>query len=327
MVLVLTKSDVASVLVIGDVIDVVEQAHAALASGQAVEPGRPAVALPDSSSVLMPMAAAVGPRRAIGVKLLTDSPDNPARLAARQQSTIVLVDAETGACEAFLDGSVITLFRTAAASAVATRYLANPDGGVLGLVGAGAQARAHLAAIRTIRPVERVVVWSRSRSTAARFAGECADPALTVDVVDTPEQVVRAANVLCTLTPGRGPIVRGDWFGPGLHVNAVGAPPRPDHREIDTEGIRRSRVVVDSFAVATGESGDVMIPLAERAITEDHVRDEIGQVIVGTRPGRGHARQVTLYKSVGLGIQDIATARLVVDLARQKDIGQHIELA
>lgn len=341
MVLMLTRSDVARLLVLDEVIAEVEQAHAALATGRAVLPAPTVVALPGMSTLLIPMVAALGPQRALGAKLLTDSPDNPGHGRPRQQSTIVLADVETGGCDAVLDGAAITLIRTAAASAVATRHLANPAGGVLGLIGAGAQARAHLAALRAVRPIERVLVWSRTRANADRFAAENGRlPAefrhqstcdttddLVIEVVDSPEKVVRAADILCTLTPAREPIVRGGWFAPGLHVNAVGAPPRPGYREIDTEGIRRSRVVVDSAAVVTAECDDVRVPLAEQAITDTHVRDEIGQVITGDRPGRTGLAQITLYKSVGVAVQDMATARRVVDLARSVGIGVDIDLA
>jgi ornithine cyclodeaminase/alanine dehydrogenase len=150
---------------------------------------------------------------------------------------------------------------------------------------------------------------------------------MPVEVASTPEQVVSVSDVLCTLTPSRTPLVRGAWFRPGLHVNAVGAPPRSDHREIDTDGIRSSRVVVDSFAAAAQSSGDVLIPLAEGAISHEHFRDELGQIISGARPARTHPDEITLYNSTGIGTQDIATARLVVSSARRAGIGTEIALA
>jgi alanine dehydrogenase len=322
---VLTRSVITDLLNMEEVIGVVEEAHAALACGDARELGPSDVAVPSSSALLIPMAAVV-PGGGGGVKLLTDTPDNAGRSRPTQQSTIVLVDTSTGACDAFLDGAMITRYRTAAASAVATKFLASEDAEVLGFVGAGALAKAHLLAIRAVRPIRRLVVWSRSAETADGFARHAADEGLPTDVVETPEQVVSSSDIVCTLTPARAPLVRGAWFRPGLHVNAVGAPPRRDHREIDTDGIRRSRVVVDSFRVAAQISGDVLIPLAEGAISEDHFRAELGQIIIGERPARTSTDEITLYNSTGIGTQDIVTARLVVSAARRAGLGIEIEL-
>jgi ornithine cyclodeaminase/alanine dehydrogenase len=275
---------------------------------------------------LIPLAATVA-GGAGGVKVLTDTPDNAGLSRPTQQSTIVLVDTSTGSCDAFLDGALITRYRTAAASAVATKYLAREDAEVLGFIGAGALARTHLLAIRGVRPICRVVVWSRSAETATGFARHAADEGVAAEVVDTPEQVVSASDILCTLTPSRSPVVRGAWFRPGLHVNAVGSPPRRDYREIDTEGICRSRVVVDSFMAASQSSGDVLIPLAEGAISETHFGDELGQIIIRERPARTDADEITLYNSTGIGIQDIVTARLVVASARRAGLGTEIALS
>ncbi len=323
--LVLTRSEVAALLNMEDVIETVEEAHAALASGAGRDLAAH-LAVPSSSALLITMAAVLA-GGAGGVKLLTDTPDNAGRSRPTQQSTIVLVDTSTGSCEAFLDGATITRYRTAAASAVATNYLARADAEVLGFVGAGALARTHLLAIRGVRTIRRAVVWSRSAETAEEFARHAEAEGMPAEVVRTPEEVVSSCDILCTLTPSPTPLVRGAWFRPGLHVNAVGAPPRRDHREIDTNGIRRSRVVVDSFEAAAQRSGDVLIPLAEGAISDKHFRDELGQVIIGARPGRDGAGEITLYNSTGIGTQDIVTARLVVLAARRAGIGTEIALS
>jgi alanine dehydrogenase len=323
--LLLTRSDVARLLDMAAVIEAVEQAHADLARGRAFDLGPASVPVDGSSALLVPMAASI-PGGSAGVKVLTDTPANPGQLLPRQQSTIVLVDTGTGACEAVLDGAAITAHRTAAASAVATKYLARDDARVLGLVGAGRLARAHLEAIRLVRPVEQVFVWSRSAATSSAFAAWAAPTGLVLRVSDAPQEVVSVSDIVCTLTPSAVPLVRGSWFRPGVHVNAVGAPPRPDHREIDTEGIRRSRVVVDSYEVASHKAGELLIPLSEGAITEADFRDELGQVVLGQRPARTSADEVTLYKSVGLAIQDVATARLVVAAARRTGTGTDVSL-
>jgi alanine dehydrogenase len=220
----------------------------------------------------------------------------------------------------------MTLHRTAAASAVATRHLARADAHTLGLVGAGAQAGSHLAALRPVREFSRVAVWSRTRETAERFVADHADCDIRVEILESPEAVVRSADVLCTLTPSREPLIRGDWFRPGLHVNAVGAPPRPGRRELDSEAVRRSLVVVDDLASSLDRSGEVCVPIAEGVIAAADVHADLGQVILGTRPGRTREEQITLFNSVGLALQDMATARLVLDRATEAGVGLKLDL-
>lgn len=324
-ILALSREEIAKTLEMPAVIDAVEQAHAALSTGGAVQAERSTVEVPGCTTLLVPMTAAIAARSA-GIKLLTDTPANLERGLPVQQSTILLVDPETGTCEAILDGPALTLFRTAAASAVATKHLARSTARTVGLVGAGAQARAHLDALACVMTVERVVVWSRTRARVEAFVGYAKDRVREIVVAEGPEQVVREADVVCTLTPSREPIVRGEWFAPGLHVNAVGAPPRPDHREIDSAGIARSRVVVDSYDVVRRESGDVLVPLAEGLITAEHFGTELGDVVAGVRPGRRTDDEITLFDSVGLGLQDMAAARLAVDAARRTGLGVELRL-
>jgi len=327
-VLVLNRDDVRRLIRIEAVIDAVAAAHAALARGEASQAIDHATRLPRSGGVMLPMAAAIDSLPAAGVKLLADVPGNAARGLRTQHSVITLLDPETGQCLAVLDGVEITLQRTAAASAVATRLLAREQrASTLGLVGAGAQARSHLAALRTVREFERVTVWSRTRRTAERFAAEHEGCGIPVVVLDTPEAVVRSADVLCTLTPSREPYVRGAWFRPGMHVNAVGAPPRADHREVDTEGILRSLVVVDDLASALDRSGEVCVPLAEGAITPASIHGDLGQLLLGLRPGRTDEREITLFDSVGLALQDVASAHHVVTRALREGVGTHVALS
>ena len=326
MTLVLGHSEIVKLLDMAEVIDAVEAAHRSLATGQAWQPERYAVSLPASSSVLVPMIATAGHPPVTGIKLLTDTPDNAPHGLPVQQSLIVLIDPVTGCHEAVLHGGAITRCRTAAASAVATRHLARPQGTTVGLVGAGALARTHLEALAHIRPISDVLVWSRTSETAKTFVAEMEPLGINLQVAATAEEAVREADIVCTLTPSRTPHVKGDWFRPGQHINAVGAPPRRDHREIDTWGIRRSRVIVDSRDVAHAESGDVMIPVAEGAIDPHHFATELGEVIAGAAAGRRTDEDVTLFNSVGLGIQDVVTAQLVVDRARAEGFGFDLAL-
>lgn len=324
--LVLTRSDVRKLIDAGDIIDAVEAAHAALATGAAAQAVEGHTPLMPGDGTLLPMTAALATTGTAGVKVLTDVRANTDRGLHPQTSTITLVEADTGQCIAFLDGIEVTLHRTAAASAVATKHLAREDARTLGLIGAGAQATSHLRALRRVRDFERVVVWSRTRVTAERFAAGHADDPLPVTILDSAEAVVRESEVLCTLTPSHDPVVLGEWFRPGLHINAVGAPPRADHREIDTVGIQRSTVVVDHRQTALEKSGEIVIPLTEGSIDVSHVHAELGELVAGTRPGRTGAEQITLFDSVGLAIQDIATAAHLVAAATAAGIGTTVPL-
>ncbi|MEV0335107.1 ornithine cyclodeaminase family protein [Nocardia sp. NPDC050717] len=325
MTLILSHSDVTAVLDRAEVLAAVERAHADLALGTALVPAPPAVTLGDAAFV--PMVAAAEAAGAAAVKLLADLPANRERGLPVQRSVIVVTSAADGACEALIDGRLVTAVRTAAASAVATKHLSRQDSSTLGLIGAGGLAVEHTHAIARVRDLETVLVWSRTTATVDRFRAAVADLGLDVRALPTPEAVTRAADILCTLTPAREPVVHGAWFGAGLHVNAVGAPPRADHREVDGAAMRRARVVVDSVATTLTKSGDTLLALAEGAITETAVRTELGEVIAGRAPGRTGDTDITLFNSVGIGLQDLAAARLLIDKARANGIGTEVDLS
>ncbi|ARU52146.1 ornithine cyclodeaminase [Cellulosimicrobium cellulans] len=328
MPLVLTRSDLAGLVTPTQVIDVVQQAFADLADGTAAQAPL-AVAAVDDRAHFLPMTA-VSPRAGLaGSKLLADIPANRERGLPAQRSVLVLADASTGEPVAVLDGGLPTRLRTAAASAVATRWLARPDARVLGLVGAGGLALEHVNAIAEVRPLEHVLVWSRSDATVRTFVERTTarHPDLKVTRVDSPASAVGSADVVCTLTPAREPVVRGAWFHPGLHVNVVGAPPRPDHREVDGEAMARARVVVDSVSTALHESGDALLAIAERAIDEAACGLELGDVVTGRATGRRTPDEVTLFDSVGLGLLDVAIGRLLVDAARRTGRGLSVDLS
>jgi alanine dehydrogenase len=325
MALVLTRQDIVDIIDIQEVIDTVTTAHAEHANGRASQPTRVTVPLPGTPSSVLPMPAAISSMGAVGLKLLSVFPDNPGKGLPLLSATVLLVDPESGRCNAVLEGGVLTAYRTAAASAVATRLLARPESSTLGLVGAGIEARTHLRSMMAVRPIDRVLVWSRSRATAERFADDMSDQPVEIEIVDSPEAATREADILCTLTPSPTPIVMGRWFAPGLHINAVGTH-WPDKREIDTEAVRRSRVVVDSRDAHELECADLMMPVGEGAITTDHFSDELGEVINGTKPGRSSTDEITMYQSVGVAIQDISTSRMLVEKARARGVGTEVSL-
>jgi alanine dehydrogenase len=320
MALVLSRADVLSVIRMEDVIEIVERAHAEHAAGRAAQPTRATVPLHGTPAAILPMTAALPGLEAVGLKLLSIFPENAGTSVPVLNAVVVLVSPETGRCEAVLEAGALTAYRTAAASAVATGYLARQDSRVLGLVGAGIEARTHLDAMRLVRPIERVVVWSRSRATADTFAADVDDRGLPVEITDEPEQAVKQSDILCTLTPSKEPIVHGSWFQPGLHVNAVGTH-WITHREIDTEAVTRSRIVVDSRDANEAECGDLMIPVSEGELEISAFKTELGQLINGERSGRETDEEITMYQSVGVAIQDVATAKMVTDKARRQAVG------
>ncbi len=257
------------------------------------------------SLLLMP---AVGPS-GVGVKLVTLTPENPARGLPLIHATYVLFDAATQAPQALLDGAALTALRTAAVSGLATRYLAEPGGERLVLFGAGVQARAHLDAMRAVRPIERVVVVSRTEGPARALVSEARALGLDAEL-GTPDAVADA-QLICTCTTSPTPVFEGALLAAGAHVNAVGAY-TPETRELDTESVRRSRVVVETREVALAEAGDLLIPLGEGAIDEGHVVADLAEVVSGTSVRRS-ATDLTVFKSVGAAFEDLVVARAAVD--------------
>ncbi|MGK2880657.1 MAG: ornithine cyclodeaminase family protein [Mycobacterium sp.] len=324
MTLILTHSEISTLLDRDDVRKAVQMAFAGVATSECHNPAPQAVRLPGDGAAL-PMAASGRDR--VAVKLLCDIPSNRDRGLPTQRSTILLTNAITGECLAILDGRAITAIRTAAASAVATDHLAPQSASVLGLVGAGNLAIEHTYAIAAVRDLDEIVVWSRSDATFRRYQAATESLGIRVSAGQTPEAVLAAADIVCTLTPSREPVVYGAWFRPGHHINAVGAPPRRDHREIDSAGMKRARVVVDSYPTVMAKSGGVLLAIAEGAITEADVWIELGQVVAGLTEGRTADDQITLFESVGIGLQDLVTADLVLAHASARGLGKSVDLA
>jgi alanine dehydrogenase len=316
----LSDDELAGLVDLGELIDAVRTAHVDEALGRAGQPV-PALVTTAGSTVLLPMIATSHRLGLTAVKVLTDARDNGPEDGPAQQSTVILLDARTGTRLAVLAGATCTRMRTAAATAVATDALARPDSRVLGLVGAGPLAVEHVAALRRVRDLDAVLIWSRSTARVDGFRAalrrrEATDglPALEVRAAADPRGVVAACDVLCTVTPAHTPVVEGDWFTPGLHVNAVGAPPRPDHREIDSRGMARATVVVDHSGIQLQKSGEVRLALADGATTPEHYRTELGAVLAGLAPGRTDRDEITLFNSVGVALQDLAFAALALRL-------------
>ncbi|OII09091.1 ornithine cyclodeaminase family protein [Curtobacterium sp. MCBA15_008] len=326
MTLVLGADDIAEVIGAIDVVGAVEAIHADLGTGAAQQPAPVALTGVDDA-LFLPMAVRSDRLGLVVVKLMADIPDNSARGLPSQRSTILVSSSVTGECVAVLDGMAVTRARTAATSVVATKHLARRDGEVLGLLGAGNLAVEHVRAFEAARPFDRIVVWSRSPATVTRFLeGIGPELAARCVVAPDPRRVVEESDVLCTLTPSIEPVVRGAWLHDGQHVNAVGARPRPTHRELDGAAMARGTVFVDSRATAWTKSGDLLEAVVERALPQDIEPAELGEVIAGRAPGRTHDDEVTVFDSVGLGAQDLAVAARVIELVRERGIGTPVTM-
>jgi ornithine cyclodeaminase/alanine dehydrogenase-like protein (mu-crystallin family) len=316
---ILDEHAVRRLLPMDECIDAMSDALSSLARGEAHNPLRTMTqpAGEESLMVLMPVHRG-GERRLWGLKTLAIFPSNAERGVDLHQGFVALFDGETGETRAVLNAGGITAVRTAAVSAVATRALARREARTLALLGAGVQAKAHLEAMRAVLALDRVVAWSR---TPGRAAAELDG----VEEVATAEEAVRAADVVVTATSATEPIVRREWLREGAHVNAVGSA-FPTARELDSPTIRDAVFVVDSRESAFNESGDFLIPLRERAIAEDHIRGELGEVLIGAVEGRRADDELTVFKSLGLAVEDLVAAELVVSRAEAEGVGAVVSL-
>jgi ornithine cyclodeaminase/alanine dehydrogenase-like protein (mu-crystallin family) len=324
MTLLLREEEVRAVASIRDLIPRMEEALRAFSTGGAVQPLRVVVPVSSHGGFLGAMPAHLAAPQALGAKLVAFFPTNEARGLPTHLAIVLLFDPATGRLEAILDGRWITEARTAAVSAVATRALAREEASTLAILGSGVQARSHLEAILEVRSIRRARVWSRTPGNAARFAGEASERfGLPVEVVPSAREAVRDAAVIVAATSSRGPVLEGKALPPGCHVNAIGAC-RPDWRELDAEAVARARLYVDSREAALAESGDLLLAIREGAIVEGHVVAEIGAVLAGAAPGRGAREEITLFKSLGLAVEDVSAARFVVEAARARGLGSEI---
>jgi ornithine cyclodeaminase/alanine dehydrogenase-like protein (mu-crystallin family) len=327
---VLSAEDVAKLLPMRDCIQVMRDALASLARGKALVPLRMVMRMPDASGFLGVMPGHIGPgdggEGALGMKAVSVFPGNARRGIDTHQGAVLLFEADTGRLSALMDGATITAIRTAAVSGVATDLLARRDATELAILGAGVQARTHLEAIAAVRPLRRVRVWSRDPEHAVDLVKESAARYnATIEAVPTAEAAVRGADVVATVTASPEPVLQRPWVKDGAHINAVGSS-IPTAREIDTATMAAARLFVDRRESALNEAGDVLIPMREGAFTADHIQAELGEVIIGTDPGRRSADELTLFKSLGLAVEDVASAAFILKRARQTGAGQVVRM-
>ena len=324
-VLFVNEAGVKELLPMKSCIGLMRDALATFARGDAVLPLRSMVRLPDGSGILGLMPGYLGKPQSFGLKVVSVMPGNHGTPYDSHQGVVMLFGLVHGEPLAILDATAITAIRTAAASAAATDALARADAGDLAIIGSGAQGRSHLAAMRVVRMLRRVRVWSRTRANAERFAGEeAAALGFAIEVAASAEDAVRGADLICTTTASRDPVLRGAWLSPGVHVNAVGAC-FATTRELDTDAVRRARFFTDCRESCLNEAGDFLIPRKEGAISDSHLLGELGAVFLGKVAGRVSPDDVTIYKSLGIALEDLAAAHDIHRRALESGAGTWLD--
>jgi len=325
-VLVLNHREVEQLLPMSECILAMKEAIAALARGETHQPLRTIFRPPEVKGVLAMMPTfRASPSPLFGLKAICVFPGNAAIGKDAHQGGVMLFDGETGELLALVNASAITAIRTAAVSALATRLLAREDAGDLAIIGSGVQARSHLAAMDCVRPLRRVRIAGRSIENARKFAKEMQPQCpVLIEPVETAAGAVRGADIIVTATTSRDPVLKREWISPGTHINAIGTF-SPRAREVDTATMVAARLFVDRRESALNEAGDYLIPANEGAIGPEHIRGELGDVLTGTDPGRISPAEITLFKSLGLAIEDLAAAAHVYRKAQAANAGAWIE--
>jgi len=307
-------------------IDVMDRLFRTLAAGDAVLPLRQAVWQPDRRGLLGVMPAYLGSPEAIGGKFITVFNGNLNTKYESHQGAVLLFECEHGRLLAVVDATTITNIRTAAASGAATRALAKKDAQELAILGSGTQASTHLAAMRAVRPIRRVRVWSRNPEHAKRFAEAQARGGVPVEPSVSAEEAVRGADIICTTTASTQPVLMGRWLSPGAHINAIGAS-LPGYRELDSDAVSMGSLYTDRRESLHNEADDFRVPLKEGRINEGHLRGEIGQVLVESVPGRANDEEITIFKSLGIAVEDLAAAHHAYTKAKENGMGTWVDFS
>ena len=321
-VLILNEDDVQQLLPVNECIDVMERAFIALARGEVEQPLRTIFRPPNLKGVMALMPTFRGGESPLfGLKAICVFPGNAAVGKDAHQGAVILFDGTTGELRAIANASAITAIRTAAVSGLATKVLANKQASALAIIGAGVQARAHLEAIACVRKLKSVRVAASHKENAERFASEMNDHVgCQIEAVGTAEEALRDADIIVTATTSREPVIYREWIQTGAHINAIGTF-SPKARELDTATMASSSLFVDRRESAFNEAGDYLIAAGEGAIGPESILAELGEVLIGKHPGRTSAGEITIFKSLGLAMEDLAAAEYCYQQAVAQDRG------
>jgi alanine dehydrogenase len=325
-VLIISHGEVRRLLPMHECIEVMAETLSALARGDAILPLRPIMWLPERIGALGMMPGYLANIDAVGLKVVTVFPGNHGTQYDSHQGAVMLFEGQHGQLLAIIDATSITAIRTAAVSGVATGLLAQDDARTLALVGSGVQAKTHLAAMLDARPISTVRVWSRNSEHARKFAKREGERH-GVEVIPAPtvQEAVADAEIICTTTSAREPVLMGEWIRPGTHINAVGSSISAA-RELDASAVASARLYVDRRESALNEAGDFILAKAEGAVTDDHIVGEIGEILIGKIEGRQTRDEITLFKSLGLAVEDVAAANHIYRKAIDANVGVFVEL-
>lgn len=323
---VINQSEIQELLPMRECIDVMAEALAALARGDAILPLRPVMWLPEKVGALAMMPSYLKNLNVMGVKVISVFAGNRGTEYDSHQGAVLLFETANGRLLAIVDATAITAIRTAAVSALATKLLARQDAHDLAILGTGTQGHAHLEAMLLVRKFRRVRVWSRTGENVRRFAeSESQRYGMEIEPMPSAQQAVDGADVICTTTSAEAPVLLGEWLSPGAHINAAGSSV-PFTRELDTVAVVNSSFFVDRRESTLNEAGDFLFPKKEGAIGEDHIRGELGEILIGKTPGRASDQEITVFKSLGLAIEDLAAADYIYRKALATSQGAAIEL-
>jgi len=302
------KDKIASLLPMEECIGVMEKMFRSLAAGECIQPLRNIMLLPDRSGVLGMMPGHAAKLGVMGIKVITVFHANSEAGLPSHQGVVMLFDAKHGQPLMLFDALEITAIRTAAASAVATNVLSRKNSSTLAIIGSGEQARRHIEAMLIIRKIRQINLWSRNEKNAKQLANTLSgEYNIPVHIKKNVQHAVEHADIICTVTSSKEPLVIGEWIAPGTHINAVGSS-TAIARELDTTAIIKSKLFADCYESLFNEAGDFLIPKKEGAVTDDHVKAEIGEVLSGTKKGREHDDDITIFKSLGIAAEDIFSA-------------------
>lgn len=325
-ILILDNRQIRELLPMTECIELMADALAALARGEVYQPLRTIVRPPDARGLLGFMPAyRAGEQGAFGLKAICVFPGNPAQGKDAHQGAVMLFSRETGELLALMNASEITAIRTAAVSAVATRLLAREDAQQLGVIGAGVQARTHLEALAAVRGIKHARVAARNIEHAQQLANEMQPKFdFPIEAVGSNEEAVRGADVIVTATSSLEPVINKDWISPGAHINAIGTH-SPNSREIDSATMAAARIFTDRRESALNEAGDYLLAAQEGVVNPESILGEIGELLTGAKTGRTSATEITIFKSLGLAIEDVVSADHLYRKAASQGAGTWVD--
>ncbi len=326
MAVILSRENLIQLLPMRDVIEAVEMGFSEYKTGGCCVPVRTAVRIEKEDGLFLFMPAYLEKGNSFGTKMISVFPGNLKKGLSTLQAAYLLNDPTTGELLALMEGKILTAMRTGATSAVATKYLARKDSTVLGIIGTGAQAPFQVEGICAVRPIKRVLAYDKSARSVESFMEVISGNIdVGVKVTGSPREVVIDSDILITVTTSVKPVFEGRDLKPGTHINAVGAY-TPEMQEIDIETVKKSLIVVDTYEGCMAEAGDLLMPMKAGELSKEQIHADLGEIVIGEKPGRTTGNQITLFESVGFALEDLVTARLAYQRAKERGIGMNFRL-